>query len=52
MRKPIHAPTARPLYRALSKSKTGKQLALDTFAEVGATYHPIAKKMVAADLGL
>ncbi len=42
----------RPLYRALSKSKMGRQLALDTFAEVGGSYHPIAKKMVAADLGV
>ncbi|KAG2497173.1 hypothetical protein HYH03_004762 [Edaphochlamys debaryana] len=42
----------RPLYRALYKSKTGRQLALDTFAEVGPSYHPIARKMVAADLGL
>ncbi|KAG2494613.1 hypothetical protein HYH03_007378, partial [Edaphochlamys debaryana] len=42
----------RPLYRALFRSKTGRQLALDTFAEVGGSYHPIARKMVAADLGL
>jgi leukotriene-A4 hydrolase len=42
----------RPLYRALYKSKMGRQLALDTFAAHRASYHPIAQKMVAADLGL
>jgi len=42
----------RPLYRALYKSKMGKQLALDTFTANRASYHPIAQKMVAADLGL
>lgn len=40
----------RPLYRALHKSKEGKQLALDTFAAQKDKYHPIAAKMVAADL--
>lgn len=42
----------RPLYRALFRSKAGKQAALDTFAACRATYHPIAQKMVAADLGV
>jgi leukotriene-A4 hydrolase len=42
----------RPLYRALFKSKMGRQLALDTFTQCRAAYHPIAQKMVAADLGL
>ncbi|MEW5304551.1 MAG: hypothetical protein WDW36_007155 [Sanguina aurantia] len=42
----------RPLYRALKRSKMGSQLAQDTFRELRGTYHPIAQKMVAADLGL
>jgi leukotriene-A4 hydrolase len=42
----------RPLYRALFRSKMGRQLALDTFQEARASYHPIAAKMVAQDLGL
>lgn len=42
----------RPLYRALYRSKMGRQLALDTFQAARASYHPIAQKMVAADLGL
>ncbi|GIL75506.1 hypothetical protein Vretifemale_5282 [Volvox reticuliferus] len=42
----------RPLYRALHRSKAGRQLAEDTFAEVGMSYHPIARKMVASDLGI
>lgn len=40
----------RPLYRALYKSKEGKQLALDTFAAQKAKYHPIAAKMICSDL--
>ena len=40
----------RPLYRALYKSKMGKEAALQTFKEAGGSYHPIAAKMVAADL--
>ncbi len=40
----------RPLYRALFKSKIGKELALKTFQEARAGYHPIAAKMVASDL--
>ena len=53
-----HAPTrahqqyVRPLYRALFKSKAGRQAALDTFEEAAGRYHPIARKMVAADLGV
>lgn len=42
----------RPLYRALFKSKMGRQLAVDTFKRCEAGYHPIAQKMVAADLQL
>lgn len=42
----------RPLYRALFRSKVGKQAALDTFAAAKSSYHPIAAKMVAVDLGL
>ncbi|GLI61916.1 hypothetical protein VaNZ11_004440 [Volvox africanus] len=42
----------RPLYRALHRSKAGRQLAENTFADVGMSYHPIARKMVAADLGI
>ncbi len=42
----------RPLYRSLYRSKMGRALALSTFEEVRASYHPIASKMVAADLGL
>ena len=42
----------RPLYRALYRSKFGKQLALDTFKAAADKYHPIARKMVEADLGL
>jgi leukotriene-A4 hydrolase len=42
----------RPLYRALMRSKMGKELALKTFAECKGSYHPIAKKMVGSDLGL
>lgn len=38
--------------RALFKSKTDKQLALDTFKKVSKKYHPIAQKMVAVDLQL
>ena len=42
----------RPLYKALYKSKMGKQAALDQFQEVRTMYHPIAGKMVASDLKL
>ena len=40
----------RPLYRALFHSKMGKELAVKTFLENKDFYHPIAAKMVAADL--
>lgn len=42
----------RPLYRALSRSRVGSQAALDTFAATKGRLHPIARKMVAADLGV
>eukprot|EP00898_Chlorokybus_atmophyticus_P001097 jgi/Chlat1/1989/Chrsp158S02286 len=42
----------RPLYRALFKSKVGKEAALATFADCRNRYHPIASKMVASDLQL
>lgn len=41
---------ARPLYRALRGSTVGKQDAIDTFEKFQNMYHPIARKMVAADL--
>lgn len=40
----------RPLYKALYKSKMGRDIAVQTFQEFRQTYHPIAAKMVAADL--
>jgi hypothetical protein len=43
----------RPLYRALFKSGDfGKQLAIQTFQDMRANYHPIAVKMVNKDLQL
>ncbi len=42
----------RPIYRALSATSEGKEFAKEVFAEAGPTYHPIAYKMVAADLGV
>lgn len=43
----------RPLYRALFRAGgDARRLALDTFAAARGSYHPIAAKMVAADLGL
>jgi len=42
----------RPLYRALAKSKSGRELAISTFKEHQNFYHNIAKKMIASDLGL
>ena len=41
----------RPLYRALYRSKIGREIALRTFEVARPTYHPIAAKMVASDLG-
>merc|ERR1712194_105579 len=40
----------RPLYRALFRSNMGKELAVKTFLANKDFYHPIAAKMVAADL--
>jgi hypothetical protein len=40
----------RPLYKALFRSKMGKDVAVQTFKEARQSYHPIAAKMVAADL--
>jgi leukotriene-A4 hydrolase len=40
----------RPLYRALYKSKMGKDLAVATFLKHKDFYHPICVKMVAQDL--
>jgi leukotriene-A4 hydrolase len=40
----------RPLYRALYKSKMGKDLAVTTFLKHKDFYHPICSKMVALDL--
>ncbi len=43
----------RPLYRALFRcGPNGKALALKTFQESGNKLHPIARKMVASDLGV
>ena len=42
----------RPLYRALYKSKMGRSAAIKTFKENSDFYHPIAAKMVAADMGM
>ena len=42
----------RPLYRLLYQSGIGKTTALDTFKSSRQMYHPVAAKMVAADLGL
>jgi len=41
---------ARPLYRALYKSKMGKNLAVSTFLKYKDFYHPIGVKMIAQDL--
>lgn len=40
----------RPLYRALSQSEMGKDVAVSTFLENKDFYHPIAAKMLATDL--
>ena len=40
----------RPLYRTLFQSKMGKDLAVSTFLQHKDFYHPIAAKMLAADL--
>jgi leukotriene-A4 hydrolase len=40
----------RPLYREMFKSPMAKTLAIETFLKHASSYHPIARKMVAADL--
>lgn len=40
----------RPLYKALYHSEMGKDRALAQFQALQDTYHPIARKMIAADL--
>lgn len=42
----------RPLYKALYKSKMGKELAVETFLKHKDSYHPICSKMVASDLSV
>jgi hypothetical protein len=44
----------RPLYRALKNAKVGDngRMARETFAANADKYHPIARKMVAQDLGV
>lgn len=42
----------RPLYRDLSKWPEQRESAVSTFQEWRSNYHPIASKMLAADLGL
>ena len=42
----------RPLYRALSRQPGAREAAVAAFKGNRAAYHPIAAKMVAADLGL
>jgi leukotriene-A4 hydrolase len=42
----------RPLYKALHKSRMGKDLAVTTFLANKDFYHPICAKMVAADLSV
>lgn len=42
----------RPLYREMSKNAEAKEVALKTFSEFQDTYHPVAKKMLATDLGM
>ena len=40
----------RPIYKALYKSRMGKELAVSTFLKNKDFYHPICTKMVAQDL--
>jgi leukotriene-A4 hydrolase len=42
----------RPLFRALFKSKVGRDTAIAVFQKNKQIYHPICSKMVAKDLGL
>lgn len=41
----------RPVYKALFHSKMGSSIALSKFEALKSGYHPIARKIVAADLG-
>jgi leukotriene-A4 hydrolase len=41
----------RPIYKALFTSKMGQSIAVSTFEALKAGYHPIARKVIAADLG-
>ena len=42
----------RPLYREMFKRESAKAVAVATFTKYQDTYHPVAKKMLATDLGL
>ena len=42
----------RPLYRSLHNSRVGVKVARNTFENNHEMYHPIAKKMIALDLGV
>jgi hypothetical protein len=42
----------RPLYKALHHSTVGKAAGMEQFVRLQDTLHPIARKMVAADLGV
>jgi hypothetical protein len=42
----------RPMYKALHYSQMGQAAADEQFRKLQDTYHPIARKMVAADLGM
>lgn len=41
----------RPVYQSLFQSQMGRSIALSKFEELKGGYHPIARKIVAADLG-
>jgi leukotriene-A4 hydrolase len=42
----------RPLYKVMHHSTIGKAAAMEQFLRLQHTLHPIARKMVAADLGV
>ncbi|KAL7749856.1 Leucyl aminopeptidase yscIV [Sorochytrium milnesiophthora] len=42
----------RPLYRALNAAKNGRPVAVETFAKLRETYHPICAQQVAKDLAV
>lgn len=42
----------RPIYQCLFRSKMGNSFALEMFDQLTNAYHPIARKVVAADLGV